>query len=35
VIGRPLHCRFRLGPDSILALVVFGLGVAGLFFVPH
>ena len=34
VVGRPLHCRFRLGPDSILALFVFGLGVAGLFFVP-
>ncbi len=34
VIGRPLHCRFRLGPDSILALAVFGLGIAGLFFVP-
>jgi cation:H+ antiporter len=35
VIGRPLHCRFRLGPDSLLALAVFGLGVAGLFVVPH
>jgi cation:H+ antiporter len=35
VIGRPLHTHFRLGPDSLLALVVFGLGVAGLFFVPH
>lgn len=35
VIGRPLHCRFRLGPDSLLALVVFGLGIAGLFVVPH
>ncbi len=35
VIGRPLHCRFRLGPDSLLALSVFGLGVAGLFVVPH
>ena len=34
VIGRPLHCRFRLGPDSLLALAVFGLGVAGMFFVP-
>lgn len=33
VIGRPQQCRFRLGPDSILALVVFGLGIAGLFFV--
>ena len=35
VIGRPLRCRFRLGPDSVLALVVFGLGIGGLFFVPH
>ncbi|HET8751530.1 MAG TPA: hypothetical protein VFM43_03275 [Gaiellaceae bacterium] len=33
VIGRPLHCRFRLGPDSLLALAVFGLGVAGMFFI--
>jgi cation:H+ antiporter len=30
VIARPQRCRFRLGPDSLLALVVFGLGVAGL-----
>ncbi len=36
VIGRPLRCRFRLGPDSMLALAVFGFGIAGLFFViPH
>ncbi len=35
VIGRPLHTHFRLGPDSILALAVFSLGIAGLFFVPH
>jgi len=33
VISRPEHCRWRLGPDSILALVLFGLGIAGLFFV--
>jgi cation:H+ antiporter len=33
VIVRPLRCRVRLGPDSLLALVLFGLGVAGLFFV--
>ncbi|HEV2592634.1 MAG TPA: hypothetical protein VGU02_12160 [Gaiellaceae bacterium] len=31
VIGRPTHCRFRLGPDSWLAFVIFGLGIAGLF----
>jgi cation:H+ antiporter len=35
VIIRPLRCHARLGPDSILALVVFGVGVAGLFVVPH
>jgi len=35
VISRPEHCRFRLGPDSLLALTLFGLGIAGLFFVPH
>ncbi|HZT94782.1 MAG TPA: hypothetical protein VE985_09925 [Gaiellaceae bacterium] len=35
VISRPMHCRARLGPDSLLALAVFGLGIAGLFFVPH
>jgi cation:H+ antiporter len=35
VVGRPLRCRARLGPDSVLALVVFGLGVAGLFVLPH
>jgi cation:H+ antiporter len=33
VISRPMHCRFRLGPDSLLALAVFGLGIAGLFFI--
>jgi cation:H+ antiporter len=33
VVGRPQRCRWRLGPDSLLALIVFGLGVAGLFFV--
>jgi cation:H+ antiporter len=34
VISRPMHCRFRLGPDSLIALAVFSLGIAGLFFVP-
>ena len=33
VIIRPTRCRLRLGPDSLLALALFGLGVAGLFFV--
>jgi len=35
VIVRPQRCRARLGLDSILALALFGLGVAGLFVVPH
>ena len=35
VVIRPLRCRARLGPDSILAIIVFGLGIAGLFVVPH
>jgi cation:H+ antiporter len=35
IIARPQRCRFRLGPDSILAIVVFALGVAGLFVLPH
>ena len=35
VVARPERCRARLGPDSIFALVVFGLGVAGLFVLPH
>jgi cation:H+ antiporter len=34
VIIRPTHVFGRLGPDSLLALAVFGLGVAGLFVVP-
>jgi cation:H+ antiporter len=33
VISRPMHTRFRLGPDSILALMLFGVGIAGLFYV--
>jgi cation:H+ antiporter len=35
VISRPMHTRFRLGPDSLLALALFGFGIAGLFYVPH
>jgi cation:H+ antiporter len=34
VISRPMHTHFRLGPDSLLALALFGLGITGLFFVP-
>jgi cation:H+ antiporter len=33
VIGRPARCHIRLGPDSLLALFVFALGIAGLFVV--
>jgi cation:H+ antiporter len=33
VISRPMHTHARLGPDSILALSLFGLGIVGLFFV--
>jgi cation:H+ antiporter len=35
VISRPMRTRFRLGPDSLLALALFGFGIAGLFYVPH
>ena len=35
VISRPMHTHARLGPDSLLALALFGLGIGGLFFVPH
>ena len=35
VIARPQRCRLRLGPDSLLALVLFGLGIAGLFLLPR
>ena len=34
VVLRHERCVFRLGRDSILAVVVFGLGVAGLFVDP-
>jgi cation:H+ antiporter len=35
VIARPRHCFARLGWDSIIAVGVFGLGIAGLFTLPH
>lgn len=31
VVARPQRCHLRLGPDSILALALFGAGIAGLF----
>ena len=35
VISRPARCHARLGPDSLLALTIFALGVAGLFVLPQ
>ena len=35
VVIRPLRCHARLGPDSILAIVVFAVGIVGLFVVPR
>ena len=35
VIMRHEPCLARLGLDSILAVVIFGIGIAGLFVVPH
>jgi cation:H+ antiporter len=35
VVGRPYRCLGRLGPDSVLALVVFALGIGGLLLLPH
>jgi cation:H+ antiporter len=35
IVARPQRCHIRLGPDSLLAIALFGLGVAGLFVIPH
>jgi cation:H+ antiporter len=35
VILRHERCVVRLGRDSLIALIVFGLGIAGLFVIPH
>ncbi len=35
IVARPQRCRWRLGPDSMFAIAVFALGVAGLFVLPH
>jgi hypothetical protein len=32
---RPLRCHFRLGPDFLLVIVLFAVGIAGLFVLPH
>jgi cation:H+ antiporter len=34
VIVRPARCWLRLGPDSILAIVIFSLGIVGLIVLP-
>jgi cation:H+ antiporter len=35
VVTRPRRCRLRLGPDSLLAIAVFAVGIAGLVAVSH
>jgi hypothetical protein len=35
VIVRHERCVARLGRDSLIALALFGLGVAGMFAIPH
>ena len=34
IVGRPYKSFGKLGPDSVLAIVLFGLGIAGLFLLP-
>jgi cation:H+ antiporter len=34
VVGRPFKCIARLGPDSVLAVAVFALGIVGLTVLP-
>jgi cation:H+ antiporter len=35
IVGRSTRCRARLGPDSLLALAVFALGIVGMLALPH
>jgi cation:H+ antiporter len=35
VVVRPQRCRWRLGPDSLIAIAVFAAGIAGLVAVSH
>jgi cation:H+ antiporter len=35
VVARPQRCRLRMGPDSLLALVLFAVGIAGLVALPR
>lgn len=34
IIGRPYRCIARLGPDSLLALAIFAVGIAGMVALP-
>jgi len=34
IVVRPRRCRLRLGPDSMLALALFALGISGLIALP-
>jgi cation:H+ antiporter len=35
IVGRSNRCRARLGPDSLLAVAVFALGIAGMLALPQ
>ena len=35
MIVRPRRCYLRLGIDSVIVIVIFGLGIAGLFAISH
>jgi cation:H+ antiporter len=35
VVARPQRCLWRLGPDSILAILVFVVGIVGMLAIPH
>jgi cation:H+ antiporter len=35
IVGRPSRCLARVGPDSAIAVVLFGIGIAGMFGLPH
>lgn len=35
IVGRPYRCVARLGPDSLLAIVVFALGITGMLVLPQ
>lgn len=35
LVARPASCRWRLGPDSLIAIVVFAAGIVGLLSLPQ